>query len=196
MLKRRRLQDNANLILTWPAEVPLPFLSSLCLEPRSGPRLWSRKRGASDDAAATMRREGRLTPRPTATGRPRLLEESIFADSVQRLGCHGCESKPPNPKKTREIFPGPNTHEESLHSPFLVFLFFSMDGNNKVMEESDGTREAWAAEMRIKFSPRGMTDDEGTINQTFFFPRRVSIISEEMRSGQPVKRELHATKKT
>ena len=69
------------------------------------------------------------------------------------------------------------------------------------MDEDVAAREGslhlapWAAEMRILFSPGGMIDDKGTINQTFFKPKHVSIISEEMRAGQPVKRELHAVKR-
>ena len=58
------------------------------------------------------------------------------------------------------------------------------------MEKSE--REVWASEMRMLFSPPGMLNDQGAIDQAYFRPKHVSIISEEMRDGQQVERKLHA----
>ncbi|GAX81856.1 hypothetical protein CEUSTIGMA_g9284.t1 [Chlamydomonas eustigma] len=40
-------------------------------------------------------------------------------------------------------------------------------------------RQAWASQMREKFSPKGMVNMDGTINQEFFRPKHVLLVKEK-----------------
>ncbi len=45
-------------------------------------------------------------------------------------------------------------------------------------------RAAWAAQMRLKFSPKGMIDSDGAVIQDFFKPKAVYLVSERRCMGK------------
>jgi hypothetical protein len=51
---------------------------------------------------------------------------------------------------------------------------------------------AWAAKMRQQFSPEGMCNEDGSINQDFFKPKKIIIqLTEDKKWGQPEKEALY-----
>lgn len=55
--------------------------------------------------------------------------------------------------------------------------------------EPDAVRVEWANQMRLKFSPAGMLHADGAIDQTFFRPKKVVIMNDAKKWGDP-EREL------
>jgi hypothetical protein len=59
-------------------------------------------------------------------------------------------------------------------------------------EQMFAEKAAWAAKMRQQFSPEGMCNDDGTINQDFFKPKKIIIqLTEDKKWGQAEKEALY-----
>lgn len=53
-------------------------------------------------------------------------------------------------------------------------------------------KAAWAANMRKMFSPEGMCNEDGSINQDFFKPKKIIIqLTEDKKWGQPERDALY-----